>query len=99
MSEIHSPRKGHRAVFWVFLAIQVVFLAWVAAAAATGSGTPDSCSRLTGDALKLCEDSDAAGTTIGVGLIVAVWLATDFIIAVTYAMYHLTRRPPRRTHT
>ncbi|MWA12448.1 hypothetical protein [Streptomyces sp. BA2] len=76
MSEIHSPGKGHRVFFGVFLAIQAVFLVWVVAGAVSG---------------------ETIGTTIGVGVIVAIWLATDFLVAVTYAMYWLAGRPPRRT--
>lgn len=88
-------RKGHRVFLWSFLAIQVIFIAWVVAGLASGSGTAEACSGLTGDSLKVCEDTDALGTTIGVGLIVGIWLATDFIVAVMYAMYRLAARPPR----
>jgi hypothetical protein len=72
-----------------------VFLVWVVAGLASGSGTPASCSGLTGDRLQLCEDADAVGTTIGVGLIVGIWLATDFILGATYTVYRIAGRRPR----
>ncbi|MGV9497685.1 hypothetical protein ACWDQ0_05380 [Streptomyces sp. NPDC003642] len=75
--------------------MQILFLIWVIAAAATSSGTPEECRGLTGDNLELCEDANDLGTTIGVGLIVAFWVAADFILALTYAIYRLASRPRR----
>ncbi|WP_326721718.1 hypothetical protein OHT59_22075 [Streptomyces sp. NBC_00243] len=72
-----------------------MFLIWVIAGAASGSGTPESCSGLTGDNLELCKDADDIGTTIGVGLVVAFWVATDFILALTYVIYRIASRQPR----
>ncbi|MFF1380698.1 hypothetical protein [Streptomyces sp. NPDC058308] len=91
-----SARASHRVFFWVFLAIQVLFLIWVVAGLASGSGASESCSGLSGDGLKVCEDAGDVGTTIGVGLIVGFWLATDFIVALTYAVYRISARKPRR---
>ncbi|MFI8218320.1 hypothetical protein [Streptomyces sp. NPDC085932] len=73
--------------------MQILFLIWVIAGAAITSGTPEECHGLTGDNLELCEDAHDLGTTIGVGLIVAFWVATDFILALTYAIYRLASRP------
>lgn len=89
------PRKRHRVFFWIFLAVQILFLIWVVAGAASSSGTPESCSGLTGDDLQLCEDAGDLGTTIGVGLVVAFWMATDFILALTYVIYRMASRQPR----
>ncbi|MCX5559301.1 hypothetical protein [Streptomyces sp. NBC_00038] len=89
------PRKRRRIFFWIFLAVQILFLIWVIAGAASGSGTPESCSGLTGDSLQLCKDASDIGTTIGVGLVIAFWVATDFILALTYVIYRMASRQPR----
>ena len=89
------PRKRRRVFLWVFLAVQILFLIWVILGASTASGTPEGCRGLTGEDLKLCEDASDVGTTIGVGLIVAFWVAADFILALTYAIYRLASRQPR----
>ncbi|MFF4537906.1 hypothetical protein [Streptomyces aureus] len=89
------PKKRHRVFFWFFLAVQILFLVWVIAGVASGNGTDESCSGLTGDSLKACQDAGDVGTTIGVGLIVAFWVATDFILALTYAIYRFATRQQR----
>ncbi|MET8676580.1 hypothetical protein ABZW18_02990 [Streptomyces sp. NPDC004647] len=77
---------------WVFLAVQLLFLVWIITGAASSSGTPAECSGLTGDDLQLCKDANDVGTAIGVGLIVVLWVAADFILAMTYLIYRLARR-------
>ncbi|WP_192582613.1 hypothetical protein [Streptomyces triticiradicis] len=89
------PKKRHRVFFWFFLAVQILFLVWVIAGVASGNGTDESCSGLTGDSLKTCQDAGDVGTTIGVGLIVAFWVAADFILALTYVIYRLANRQQR----
>ncbi|MFG2651736.1 hypothetical protein [Streptomyces sp. NPDC048436] len=74
------PAKGRRAFFWAFLAVQLVFLIWVVAGIASGSGM---------------SDADALGTTTEVGLIVGIWLATDFILGAMYTVYRIAGRRPR----
>ncbi|MDR6976851.1 hypothetical protein J2X68_003544 [Streptomyces sp. 3330] len=86
------PKKRHRVFLWIFLAIQILFLIWVITGAASGSGTPEDCRGLTGDNLKLCEDADDVGTTIGVGLIIGLWAAVDVILGFTYVVYRLATR-------
>ncbi|MCT9008319.1 hypothetical protein [Streptomyces rhizosphaerihabitans] len=89
------PKKRRRVFFWFFLAVQILFLVWVIAGAASGNGTPESCSGLTGDNLKTCQDAGDVGTTIGVGLIIGLWVATDFILALTYVIYRFATRQQR----
>ncbi len=86
------PRKRRMVFFWVFLAVQIIFLIWLISGIATAGGTPDSCSGLTGDDLQFCKDAGDLGTTIGAGLIVGLWAAVDFVLAVSYAIYRLSRR-------
>ncbi|WP_149548091.1 hypothetical protein [Streptomyces marokkonensis] len=84
-----KPKKRRRVFLWFFLAVQILFLIWVIAGAASGSGTPDECRSLTGDGLKLCEDANDVGTTIGVGLVIGLWAAVDVILGFTYLIYRL----------
>ncbi|MFC8125901.1 hypothetical protein [Streptomyces sp. NPDC057302] len=85
-------KKPHRVFLWVFLAVQALFLIWIITGATSASDDP-SCEGLAGDALKLCQDAGDVGTTIGVGLIIALWAAVDIILGVTYGVYRLSRRP------
>ncbi|MFC5634158.1 hypothetical protein [Streptomyces bullii] len=72
-----------------------MFLIWIIGGAVSAGGTPEGCRGLTGDDLELCEDARTVGTTIGVGFVVAFWVATDFILALTYLIYRLTSRQSR----
>ncbi|WP_329338710.1 hypothetical protein OG252_24550 [Streptomyces sp. NBC_01352] len=89
---IPPPKKRRRVFLWFFLAIQILFLIWVITGATSGSGTSEECRGLTGDALKLCEDAGDVGTTIGVGLIIGLWVAVDVILGFTYLIYRLATR-------
>jgi hypothetical protein len=93
--ETPAPRKRRRVFLWIFLAVQILFLIWVITGIASGSGTPDSCQGMTGDALKTCKDAGDVGTTIGVGLIIGLWAAVDVILGFTYVVYRLASRRPR----
>ncbi|WP_239008495.1 hypothetical protein [Streptomyces sp. Tue 6075] len=81
-----SPRKKHR----VFLGVQLLFLIWLIAGIASGSGTPEDCGTLDKQA---CNDAENAGTAIGVGLIIVLWAVVDVILGITYAVHRLARRP------
>jgi uncharacterized membrane protein len=84
-----APRK-RRVFMWVFLAIQVLFLVWAIAGAASGSGQPADCGTLDADT---CNTASDVGTGIGVALIVGLWMFVDFGLGVAYAVYRLARRP------
>ncbi|WP_158713666.1 hypothetical protein [Streptomyces sp. NRRL WC-3626] len=47
---------------------------------------------MTGDSLKACENAGEVGTTIGVGLVVGLWVAVDVILGFTYVVYRLAGR-------
>ncbi|TDC81540.1 hypothetical protein [Actinomadura sp. 7K507] len=74
-------RKKHRIFPWIFLAIQILFLVWVIVGASSGGSCPP-------DQQGACE----AGTAIGVGLVIAFWVAVDIILALTYLVFRLFRR-------
>ncbi|MFD4474727.1 hypothetical protein ACFWPU_01220 [Streptomyces sp. NPDC058471] len=84
-----TPRKSRRIFLWVFLAIQALFVVWIVTGSAGSSGTPSDCGTL--DA-QTCNDAEQAGTAIGVGIVIALWAATDIILGITYAVYRLARR-------
>ncbi|MFF2187870.1 hypothetical protein [Streptomyces sp. NPDC058155] len=90
-----DPKKHRRIFFWFFLAVQILFVIWLITGISSSGSNADGCAGLTGDSLRLCEDGGDAGTAIGVGLIIGIWVAVDFILAVTYAVYRLARRQPR----
>jgi hypothetical protein len=81
-------KKKKRVFMWFFLAVQVLFVIWVIAGAASGHHATD-CGTL--DA-KTCQDAADAGTAIGVGLVVGLWVAVDFILGITWAVVRFARR-------
>lgn len=96
------PRKRRRVFPWVFLAIQVLFIIWVIAGAASGGS-------IHSDAAAYCHAhpnqyipfsqcvSDygggaKAGAAIGVGLVVVLWAVVDIILGISYGIWRLARR-------
>jgi hypothetical protein len=82
-----TPKKRRRVFPWVFLAVQTVFLAWVV----LGGNAAQSvdCSNLTPEA---CQTARDVGTTVGLGLIIGLWVAVDFILGISYAVYRYAKR-------
>lgn len=76
-----EQRRRHRIFPWVFMGIQIIFLVWVIVGANSGGSCPPQQ-----------EDACEAGTAIGVGLIIALWVAVDIILALTYLVFRLFRR-------
>ncbi|MFF3527196.1 hypothetical protein ACFYX5_11030 [Streptomyces rubiginosohelvolus] len=66
------------------------FLVWII----TGANSNDhaSCEGMVGDALTTCQNAGGVGTAVGVGLIIALWVAVDIILGITYGVYRLARR-------
>jgi uncharacterized membrane protein len=84
-----EPRKRRRVFLWFFLAVQVLFIIWIIAGASTGAGTPEDCTGLSEEA---CNTASDIGTSIGVALVVGIWLVVDFLLAVIYGVYRLATR-------
>lgn len=86
------PRRRKRRVFpWAFLAIQALFVIWVIAGVASGQSAAAGChDRYLTHAQ--CASASDAGTAIGVGLVVALWVAVDVILGVSYGIWRLARR-------
>lgn len=85
-----EPKKPKRIFMWIFLAIQGIFLFWLIFGITTfGDAPADDCGTL--DA-QTCQDAADVGTTIGIGIILALWAAVDVILGVTWAIIHWARR-------
>lgn len=78
--------KRHKGFLIFFLLLQALFLIWVIAGGINAQGV--TCEGLS---TQDCKDAKDIGTTIGVGLIIALWAATDIIIGGTYAVYRLVK--------
>jgi hypothetical protein len=81
------PRKRHRVFWWVFVAIQIIFIIWIAAGAA------DSHKDCAGLSAHAC--LSAADTAHGIAIVaqVVAWCVVDFLVGVPYVIYRLARRP------
>jgi hypothetical protein len=80
-----QPKRKKRRIFrWVFLAIQALFIIWIISGV---SGASDNCAGETGQALEACQAGTAVGGTIGVFMIVFLWLAVDVILGVGYLIF------------
>jgi hypothetical protein len=88
------PERKPRRIFpWVFLAIQVLFLALIVSAAHSSHiQSVADCATQTALSAKDCQSASDAGTTIGVGVLVGFWVAFDVIVGGTYAIIRLARR-------
>lgn len=76
-----DQKRRHRIFPWIFLAVQILFLVWVIWAANSVSSCPPQ-------EQGACE----VGTTIGTGLVIALWVAVDIILALTYLVFRAFRR-------
>jgi hypothetical protein len=85
-----------RPFTWFIVVINILFLIWVIAGAGSAANTVKDCSSLSGQAKQVCEAGNAgtaAGTAIGVGIIIFLWAFVDIILGVIW----LVTRPKRRT--
>lgn len=83
-------KKHHRVFLWFFLAVQLLFIIWIIAGAASAGSTPGD----TGGVLTQEEANSArdAGTAIGIGLIIILWAIVDFILGIGYAIKVIATR-------
>jgi len=97
------PRRKRRRVFlWVFLAIQVLFVIWVIAGAASGGSSHSDaaayCHAHPGQFLSFSQcvsdygGGAKVGAAIGAGLVVLLWAVADVILGVSYGVWKLARR-------
>lgn len=81
-------KKPRRWFLIFFLVVQAIFLVFLVTGIASVSGGPEDCTYLTETE---CNDAHAAGATIGIGIIIAIWAAVDIILGVTYGIYRLVK--------
>ena len=86
-SKPSDPPKKRRVFWWIFLAIQVLFIVWLVTGINAAQTSPNE-----GLPAQEYQDAKDAGTAIGASLIVFVWAAVDFIVGGTYAIYRLVTR-------
>lgn len=67
------PPKRRHIFRWVFLAVQLIFLAWAVSGAASGAHNTSS--------------AQTAGTTIAVMVIIFLWAAVDVILGVGWLIF------------
>ena len=84
-----QPKKKRRVFLWVFLLVQLLFIIWIIAGVSSGAGTPEDCEGLSEET---CNAAADVGTSIGVALIIGVWVVVDFLLAVIYGVYRLATR-------
>jgi hypothetical protein len=73
--------------WWVYLVIQILFIVWII----TGS-MANGHAHCNGLSAHDCAAATDTGNAIGIGLIVALWVAADIIIGGSYAIWRLARR-------
>jgi hypothetical protein len=83
-----KPRKKRRVFLWTFLAIQAIFLAWIIGGS-VGAASEPCPPTLSAEA---CQAAAGIGTAIGVGLIIALWVAVDVILGIGYLIYRVSTR-------
>lgn len=79
-----EPKKRPRIFRWFFLAVQIGFLVWIIAGVNDAS---DNCVGEVGASLEACQAGTTVGAGIGVALVIGLWLAVDFILAITWLIF------------
>jgi uncharacterized membrane protein len=87
-SETAASRRKRRIFLWFFLAVQAAFILWIIAGAASSS--PPCVGHLSA---RDCAAAHDVGNGIAVVVQVIAWVVVDFLLAVTYGIYRLARRP------
>lgn len=70
-----------RFMTWVVLVFNILMLVWVIAGVA---GVSDNCSGLTGSELDACQAGTAIGASIGISMVIGLWVAGDVILGIIW---------------
>jgi hypothetical protein len=81
--------RGWRKLTWFILAVQVVFLVWIIAGV---NEVSDNCAGEVGSAKELCEGATAVGASIGVGLIIFLWIFVDIVLGLIWLITNRGQR-------
>lgn len=85
-----EPVRKRRVFLWFFMAVQVLFILWIAAGAGAGGS---SCQTLSAHA---CATAADVGHGVAIAVQVVAWVVIDVLLAVIYGVYRLARRPTGR---
>jgi uncharacterized membrane protein len=85
-----APRKRRRIFLWVFMIVQVLFVAWVVSGAFSSGG---SCQGLSAHD---CATASNVGHGVAIALQLITWVVVDLLLAIPYVIYRLARRPAGR---
>lgn len=72
---------GWRKGTYIILLFNLLMLIWVITGAASASGNATDCGTLS---QSTCNSARDAGTAIGVGLVIGLWVAGDVILGVIW---------------
>lgn len=81
--------RNWRKFTWFILVVQVLFLIWIIAGVGSASG---NCAGEVGDALDACQAGTAIGASIGVGLIIFLWVFVDIILGLIWLVTNRGQR-------
>jgi hypothetical protein len=82
-----APRRRHRVFWWIFAAIQVIFILWIV------TGLTAHSAGCNGLSAQDCAAAADTGKGIGLALILVFWCVVDFLVGVPYAIWRLAKRP------
>jgi len=88
------PAKKKRRIFlWIFLAVQALFVLWMAVTVVTGVMMPDTynCAGLD-EGYRACSTHAVEDAAFGVGGLLIILMIVDFLMGVPYALYRLSKR-------
>lgn len=81
--------RGWRKMTWFILAVQILFLIWIIAGVNEAS---NNCVDEVGSAKDLCEAGTAVGASIGVGLIIFLWIFVDIVLGLIWLITNRGQR-------
>jgi hypothetical protein len=101
---VTRARRKRRIFLWVFLAIQALFIVWLAVGgSSTGGGIHASVAAqchtqaagmgmTQAQCITFLGGAAKTGTAIGAALIIVLWMISDVILGVSYGVYKLATR-------
>ncbi len=95
-SRTQGPRKrlgflpDWRVFTYVILLVNLIFLIWIIAGAASTSGHATDCGTLT---QQTCDNARNVGAGIGIGIIIFLWAAVDAILGIVWLVTRPNKRP------
>ena len=73
----------------MILLVNLIFLIWIIAGAASTSGHATDCGTLTQET---CDNARDVGAGIGIGIIIFLWAAADVILGIVWLMTRPNKR-------